>query len=293
MDPVNKEPAITIGLPVFNDCKFISTTLESLLAQSFRNFRLLVSDNASSDGTSEICQKFARRDSRICYIRHKENIGSHENFRGVLAGCKTDFFMWMGSHDLISTNYIESCLETLLTNKRIVLCYGNIKFIGREGQCVGVDSVVIDTRSIPFWVGYIRFLWEEEACFKMHGVARTWAAKAALSSQNFFGVDHHYLTSLCLVGHVSFDQRANFEARVVRSETYTEKVDRVLSDPHMQNPEIKSKMLWKECERQHIRSILRLRKLSVWTPILIAATKHAFRNRFQKFTRDALEGAKK
>ena len=60
---------VAIGLPVYNGDNYLAAAIESILAQSYGDFDFLISDNASTDGTEEICQAYAKRDSRIRYIR--------------------------------------------------------------------------------------------------------------------------------------------------------------------------------------------------------------------------------
>ena len=77
----NTPDKVYIGLPVYNGAKTIEKAINSLLAQTFKNFILVISDNASNDETARICKKFLLKDSRIKYIRQKNNIGASANFK--------------------------------------------------------------------------------------------------------------------------------------------------------------------------------------------------------------------
>ena len=79
------KPKVSIGLVVYNGSKSISAAIESFLDQTFRDFELIISDNASSDETESICRKFASLDDRICYVRHPDNIGAAANFQYVFS----------------------------------------------------------------------------------------------------------------------------------------------------------------------------------------------------------------
>ena len=94
-------PKITIGLPVYNGDKFLKECIESILNQTFLDFELLISDNASTDSTSEICSAYALQDKRICYSRNLKNIGMIENFKHVLDIAKGKYFMWIAADDLL------------------------------------------------------------------------------------------------------------------------------------------------------------------------------------------------
>lgn len=94
-------PKITIGLPVYNGEKFIKKCIESILNQTFLDFELLISDNASTDSTSEICNEYASKDKRIRYSYNLKNIGGIENFKYLLDIAKGKYFMWIAADDLL------------------------------------------------------------------------------------------------------------------------------------------------------------------------------------------------
>jgi Glycosyltransferases involved in cell wall biogenesis len=71
----NQRPRVSVGLPVFNGEKYLAKALDSLLAQEYEDFELIISDNASTDETGRICEKYARQDGRIRYWRNPSNIG--------------------------------------------------------------------------------------------------------------------------------------------------------------------------------------------------------------------------
>src|SRR3989344_6660086 len=95
-----KQPLISIGLPVFNGEKFIEQSLKSLIAQTYINFEIIISDNNSSDNTFKICEKYAKKDNRIKLIRQSKNIGGIQNFNFVLRFSKGKYFTWQGGDDL-------------------------------------------------------------------------------------------------------------------------------------------------------------------------------------------------
>ena len=74
--PTSTTPRVFIGLPVYNGARFLAAALDSLLAQSYRDFTLLISDNASTDETPQICAEFVARDPRVRYVRQPTNIGA-------------------------------------------------------------------------------------------------------------------------------------------------------------------------------------------------------------------------
>lgn len=84
MNKTNQSPEVSIGMPVYNGEKFIREALDSLLAQTYTDFELIISDNASTDDTEAICQEYTAKDTRVRYVRQAENKGPAANFQFVL-----------------------------------------------------------------------------------------------------------------------------------------------------------------------------------------------------------------
>jgi glycosyltransferase involved in cell wall biosynthesis len=106
-------------MPVFNGAKYIGDALESLLGQTFTNFELIISDNHSTDSTRNICETYAKRDSRIKYIRQSKNLGSTANFKFVLDQSRAGLFMWAAHDDTWSSNFIEDAVDLLNNNNQV------------------------------------------------------------------------------------------------------------------------------------------------------------------------------
>lgn len=106
-----KTPKVSIGMPVYNGEKYIRDALDSLLKQTFLDFELIISDNASMDDTEAICCEYASRDSRIRYFRQVENHGAIANFQFVLDKANGEFFMWAAYDDLWSQNYLTEAVN--------------------------------------------------------------------------------------------------------------------------------------------------------------------------------------
>lgn len=113
-----RNPAVSIGMPVYNGAQYIREALDSLLAQTFTDFELIISDNASTDATQSICEEYARRDPRVSYVRQAENKGAVANFRFVLDRARADLFMWAAYDDLWAPNYLMDA-AALLADKTI------------------------------------------------------------------------------------------------------------------------------------------------------------------------------
>ena len=107
---VGDAPKVSIGMPVYNGEKYIREALDSLLAQTFTDFELIISDNASTDGTEAICREYAARDPRIRYVRQSENRGPTANFHFVLDEAVGEYFMWAAYDDLWGNHFLAQAL---------------------------------------------------------------------------------------------------------------------------------------------------------------------------------------
>src|SRR5438132_4412320 len=117
---LTNKPKISIGLFVYNGEKFLRKRLDSLLCQTFTNFELIISDNASTDSTSAIYEEYAKKDKRIRYVRQEKNMGAMWNFIFVLQEAKCDYFAWAAVDDLMSPDFLEKNINILESNKNTV-----------------------------------------------------------------------------------------------------------------------------------------------------------------------------
>jgi glycosyltransferase involved in cell wall biosynthesis len=122
-------PEVSIGMPVFNGEGSICRALDSLLSQTFVNFELLISDNASTDNTGEICKRYAKKDKRIVYIRQPENIGIGYNFLYVLKHSRGKYFMWAPVDDIWAPDFIRENLQSFKLDHTIIASVSKVKFL--------------------------------------------------------------------------------------------------------------------------------------------------------------------
>jgi len=106
-------PSVTIGLPVYNGAETLRIALDSLVKQDYPDLKIIISDNASTDGTHEICLEYARADPRIRLIRKTVNEGPVANFRTVLGAAKTEYFMWSAADDYWLPDFVSRLLPLL------------------------------------------------------------------------------------------------------------------------------------------------------------------------------------
>ena len=114
-----KKPRVSIGLPVYNGDNYLKEAIESLLFQTFEDFELLISDNASTDQTGNICRRFAEQDQRIKYVRNVENLGLTRNFNQVFTLSVGEYFKWADHDEVFLAAFLLRCVELLDQ----LLCY--------------------------------------------------------------------------------------------------------------------------------------------------------------------------
>ena len=126
-------PRVSIGLPVYNGERFIEAALASLLSQTYEDFELIISDNASSDRTEEICRSYASKDKRIKYFRSDTNRGAAFNYNRVLELSSGEYFKWAAHDDVVADRFLEKAVPVLDRDPTVVLCLSKVKFIDERG----------------------------------------------------------------------------------------------------------------------------------------------------------------
>jgi glycosyltransferase involved in cell wall biosynthesis len=127
-------PRVTIGVPVFNGQKYIRYTLESLVAQTFGDIEILVTDNCSTDSTPQIVAEYASRDPRVKYFRNETNIGPALNYNRSIELARGEYFKWNPADDVCAAEFIEKCVAVLDTDASAVLAYPRTNVIDTEGK---------------------------------------------------------------------------------------------------------------------------------------------------------------
>lgn len=133
---MRESPRVSLGLPVFNGEKYLAQTLEAIQTQTYEDFELIVSDNASTDRTQEIVQSFAGSDNRICYHRNDKNLGAAPNFNLVFELASGQYFKWIAHDDIIAPDFLSRCVNVLDENPGVVLCYSKVILIDASGNTI-------------------------------------------------------------------------------------------------------------------------------------------------------------
>lgn len=196
----NRSPGVSIGLPVYNGEKYIEAAVDSILAQTYSDFELIISDNASTDRTAEICQTYAAQDKRIHYHCNHKNLGAAPNFNRVFELSSGQYFKWAAYDDLIAPDFLEKCVQELNQNPVAVLCIPRSKIINEHGEFIGHHSYRADTSSRKPHVRFRNIVLDWEEAFQIFGVIRSDILKKTALIGSYPASDLVLLAELTLWG---------------------------------------------------------------------------------------------
>lgn len=131
-----KTRPVSIAIPAYNCERYIAQSIESLLAQSYGDFELVISDNASTDGTEAICRRYESLDTRVRYVRRDENIGGPGNFRHVFSLCSGRYHKWSTADDYWHPEFLREAVAVLDARPDVVLCYPKTRLIDSAGATI-------------------------------------------------------------------------------------------------------------------------------------------------------------
>ena len=130
-------PKVSIGMPVYNAQRYLREALDSLRAQTLTDFEIVLSDNASTDATPDICREYAARDPRIKYHRNATNLGVVANFNRAFELSTGQYFKWAAYDDLHAPEYLTKCLPVLEADPRLVVVHSLTRSIDDSGRDCG------------------------------------------------------------------------------------------------------------------------------------------------------------
>jgi glycosyltransferase involved in cell wall biosynthesis len=127
-------PRVSIGLPVFNGEAFLREAIDSVLGQSFTDLELVISDNASTDATAEICREYVARDSRVRYHCNDRNMGAARNYGRAFALARGEYFKWLAADDRIAPDFLSRAVEILDCEASVAIALSRYTAIDERGQ---------------------------------------------------------------------------------------------------------------------------------------------------------------
>jgi glycosyltransferase involved in cell wall biosynthesis len=133
-------PRLSIGLPVYNSSRYVAESIEALLGQTYEDFELIISDNASTDDTGDICRRYEKLDSRIRYFRQEQNVGLAPNHNFCVERASGELFKWAAGDDLYARDLLEKCVAALDEHPRVVLAHSWTAMIDIDGNVTQANA---------------------------------------------------------------------------------------------------------------------------------------------------------
>jgi glycosyltransferase involved in cell wall biosynthesis len=180
----DRNPLVSIGMPVYNGARYIREALESVILQGFQNYELIISDNASEDATGTICAEYSGKHPQIRYIRQPHNIGGHGNFNFVTQQARGDFITWLAHDDALEADFLHKTVAYLLVNSRAAVIATDFAVIDEHGAQIGLEQLasirpeISWSRRAPEFFEYPG----SNVFFCIYGLMRTDVCKGVLRS---------------------------------------------------------------------------------------------------------------
>lgn len=193
-------PRVSIGVPVYNGERYLAETLDSLLAQTFRDIEIIIGDNCSTDSTESICRDYAARDSRVRYLRHEKNLGIAGNYNRLVQHARGELFRWNAADDLVLPRATEVCVAALDRDPLAVMAYPKTSLVDAEGKWLedyeDRANLIYDRPSERF----IKLLEALALCNVVFGLIRISVLRRMGAMRAFVGSDIPFMAELALYG---------------------------------------------------------------------------------------------
>jgi glycosyltransferase involved in cell wall biosynthesis len=192
---------VSIGLPVCNGQNYLGDAIDSILAQDFTDFELIISDNASTDATQNIARRFAARDSRVRYYRNPKNLGLEGNFNQAFRLARGRYFKWAAHDDLVEPGFLGKCVDVLEADSGVVLCQSLVRIIGQNDEEIGIyDSAVAGAASPHVADRFRTLVMVRHLCTELFGLIRSDALRKTQLLNLYYGTDRALLLELAMLG---------------------------------------------------------------------------------------------
>lgn len=192
-------PRLSIGLPVYNGENYLAEALDDLLGQTYTDFELIISDNASTDSTERICRSYMDADPRVRYIRQPRNIGAIPNHNFLLDQARGELFKWAAHDDRFGDTLLERCIAALDANPDAVLCHAHMAVIDADGGLSHEYDYAIATDS-PSAPTRFRGLLVTDGGDDFYGVVRLDVLRRAPRMDSFHNGGRVFVAGLALHG---------------------------------------------------------------------------------------------
>ena len=208
-------PRVTIGVPLYNASRYLPVALDALRAQDHPDFEIVISDNASTDDTWEICQRYAAVDPRIRLWRNDRNLGGHANFAKVVELARGELFKWAAYDDICLPSYVSACVRALdAAGPRAVLAYPKTLLIDEDGAVIGPYADKLDLRDPRAWKRLAGLANNISLCHAHFGVFRLDALRRTGLIRPFLSSDYTLMAEIAAIGEIHEVPEALFLRRV-------------------------------------------------------------------------------
>ncbi|OLD63026.1 MAG: hypothetical protein AUI53_00465 [Acidobacteria bacterium 13_1_40CM_2_60_7] len=200
MEERSRKPRVSVGMPVYNCERYVAEAIESHLRQTYTDFELVITDNASTDRSEEICRAYASRDPRIKYHRNPENLGAGGNFRRCFELAQGDYFRWTPSDDVVGPELLELCVEVLDRDPSVLVAYPRTRLIDANGRILqdyDENLHLINDRPSARFEGVMRNL---RLCNLQYGLTRREVLGRTGLMRSYTGGDIPLILELSLYG---------------------------------------------------------------------------------------------
>lgn len=199
---IEKKPRLSVGLPVFNGEKYLRQAIESVLNQTYSDFELIISDNASTDRTQEICRDYLKKDNRIRYYRSARNHGLAWNWNHVVELSSGVYFKWVAHDDTMAPQFLTRCINELEKDPRIALCHSKNAMINETDAVIGKYDLenIIDSQK-PH-ERFREMMNKKGHPWLIFGVFRLDALRMTRLYIGHIGSDWNLLAEIALIGRI-------------------------------------------------------------------------------------------
>jgi glycosyltransferase involved in cell wall biosynthesis len=192
-------PRLTLGLPVYNGEEYLAESVDALLAQTFTDFELIISDNASTDRTGEICRRYAAQDPRVRYVRQAVNRGSTFNHNFVIEQARGELFKWVAHDDLYDPQLLQRCVDALDARPEVPLAHAWTAFIDDHGTVTHKTDYPLTT-DVADPAERFRSLLNTHGGDDIYGIVRMSVLRQVKPFGSYHWADRPYVAELALHG---------------------------------------------------------------------------------------------